>query len=291
VVVACLSPASNSAEHTLNTLRYASRIKEQKASGGNGSDKALNGGVALPGGGRNKPRSVSVADQLAAEMAEKENEERIANQKCLTPPTPMRPPAVDALLNLKYKNKGKAKPKPKVTKQKWSLGDAVDDGEQRGGWLYQQPGQSDADSFSAGLADEARKNAARRLEAREAHEEGGGCNPHSRFGQTQETTAIRNHEEVIAARCHSEKATLEQHNTSLVEMDRLRTEEQNLLGWAVSQQEAGELDTVEYTTRMASLLSQRAALDAKLKQQLQRLQHEVDAEEKAALQIEQLLNR
>ena len=33
IVVACVSPAANSAEHTLNTLRYASRIKEKTNTG------------------------------------------------------------------------------------------------------------------------------------------------------------------------------------------------------------------------------------------------------------------
>jgi kinesin family protein 2/24 len=34
IMIACISPGSSSADHTLNTLRYASRLKENPGSGG-----------------------------------------------------------------------------------------------------------------------------------------------------------------------------------------------------------------------------------------------------------------
>lgn len=32
IMIACVSPGSSSADHTINTLRYADRLKENKAS-------------------------------------------------------------------------------------------------------------------------------------------------------------------------------------------------------------------------------------------------------------------
>jgi kinesin family protein 2/24 len=34
IMIACISPGSSSADHTLNTLRYASRLKENPGQGG-----------------------------------------------------------------------------------------------------------------------------------------------------------------------------------------------------------------------------------------------------------------
>jgi len=34
IMIACISPGSSSADHTLNTLRYASRLKENTEKGG-----------------------------------------------------------------------------------------------------------------------------------------------------------------------------------------------------------------------------------------------------------------
>ena len=31
IMIACISPASTSADHTINTLRYADRLKESKS--------------------------------------------------------------------------------------------------------------------------------------------------------------------------------------------------------------------------------------------------------------------
>lgn len=34
IMIACISPGSSSADHTINTLRYASRLKENPGSSG-----------------------------------------------------------------------------------------------------------------------------------------------------------------------------------------------------------------------------------------------------------------
>ena len=49
VMIACVSPVASSADHTLNTLRYADRVKENK--GGNSEQRNANRRASVGGGG------------------------------------------------------------------------------------------------------------------------------------------------------------------------------------------------------------------------------------------------
>jgi kinesin family protein 2/24 len=43
LMIGCISPCAMSCEHTLNTLRYADRVKELKKPGGNGGEPMTSG--------------------------------------------------------------------------------------------------------------------------------------------------------------------------------------------------------------------------------------------------------
>jgi len=322
IVVACVSPASHSAEHTLNTLRYASRIKEKNNSGAAGSDKALNGGVGLQrkplqrvransicedprliqGNLQKERRSVlgdypsspasrsegsgssagaaDFGDVLGSSDSSGSQTERSGGSSLQTPPTPMRPAAVNALLNLKYKNNKskpskRAKGKPKV--------------KQLPIWNYDA-----ADALDANWVAGEEPPTAKTIEKKHPNEEAAGDKPREplvrAFGQTVETKAIQVHDESLASRMHTEKATVELHAECCAGLDRLRNEDQSLIGWALATQQNGELDAGEYMTRLEGILGQRAAVDKKLQEQLLLLKGQVEREEKAEAELENLLS-
>jgi kinesin family protein 2/24 len=61
-MIANVSPASSCCEHTLNTLRYADRVKELKK--GNEGNVAVGGGT----GGQPQPTKISKEDKMIKEL-------------------------------------------------------------------------------------------------------------------------------------------------------------------------------------------------------------------------------
>jgi len=310
IVVACVSPASASSEHTLNTLRYASRIKEKSSAGGCGGDKALNGGV----GGARKPQrlranSISEAERPVGRGSvlgsptssegsgsghsgewnhgdvlggshsptapsrcsnQSERSEPLATRASLTTPPTPMRPSVVDGL-LNLKYKNKGKAQKKKGKPRVRQPE----------WSYEVNEASEANW----LVDAEKTEKKEEPKAAAEKPRGGMMN------QTIETKAIRQHDESIASRCHGEKAMIDFHGECCSSLDTIHNEDRSLVGWAMASQMNGELDANEYMTRVEKLLNERNEVDKKLRSKLEFLKTQVAKEEQAEANLETLLNQ
>ena len=171
------------------------------------------------------------------------------------PPTPLRPSVVANLLNLRYR-KPKSKPVPRKPKWQGVVPDLNETAGERGEWLYQQ----------------------------EPKEEPDVC------GATLGTKAILEHDRAVSSRSEAELAAIRLHKECCLARAKLDAQDTELLGWAERAQADGELDAMEYMSRLREQLKARTALDHKLSSTLAELEQQLETEEQAAATVACLLN-
>jgi len=97
VMIAAISPASWSCEHTLNTLRYAFRVKELRHEGGGGAgpssvdphkDSGRNRDAALPGSGTEQPQAAPKQAQQRSQPQQQQQQQTAQPRSSGVPSVP-----------------------------------------------------------------------------------------------------------------------------------------------------------------------------------------------------------
>merc|ERR1712216_567298 len=113
--------------------------------------------------------------------------------------------------------------------------------------------------------------------------------PVDNLGVTLEVRAIQQHDECHHEVEQEEQAMLKLHAQCVAELSKLGQEESELLDSAQQAQQAGELDVLEYTTKLHSLLQMRKKVQQRLHDKLASLDVKLRQEEAAATKLETLL--